>query len=734
MNKSFSQLPHKLMYLLVLSSVLFATTVNIPKASAISNEPNNTQDFLSGLIGTHNTQVRQLIPGTAALDVELEKSLVSLLQNATSIPEEIIHFAVTDVQPIEGGQFVSIIGLVGINADLKWNLIDNGAWFGLVFAQPSEDHQWVTALEGTAEFAESVWELPDTALPDKARMDLTGSRQQFAFSETAIFPWEPGTSMIYSDLGVHDNGFSSIVSGWKAVDFLSNGNTGVGDAPNRLLAALSGTITYKCNPAVGNVTTAIKIGDMMYTHLMNSSNLSVGRTFTQGQQLGTMKTGSFNENCGYANQQSYQYHVHFGFPNNPEFTAGGWTLRLADQKWRRGSETKSIGARLLAESGCDAYSVPLDYAKCADEGGRCSFSGTKQVYFGANNCYQRQEFSGGVDCNSSAFGDLLPGTPKACYIQQPNTCPTITDWKGEYWDNTDFSGAPVLCRNESEINFDWAFGSPDPAIPSDHFAGRWTRSIEFPAGEYEFIIFHDDGVRLKIDGNTVFEDWNPAHWENRVRRVLTAGVHEIVLEMYENEEAAAIRLDWQAVSSTFSKINPANNSTNRWNCPNFTWQPAASATSYRVCYDRTNDGVCNLSPQKSASGTSYRAANLIPGATYFWQVQATNGSSTWPANGGNWWKFTVIPLTKVSPSVGATNVPRSATLTWSNLGCVKRYEVCVDRINNNRCDTSWQSAGTSTKKTLSLAGSTVYYWQVRAIYSNGAIHRASDGFRRFRTR
>ncbi len=37
-------------------------------------------------------------------------------------------------------------------------------------------------------------------------------------------------------------------------------------------------------------------------------------------------------------------------------------------------------------------------------------------------------------------------------------------WVAAYWNNTYFSGAPVLQQSEAAINYDWQAGSPHPAV------------------------------------------------------------------------------------------------------------------------------------------------------------------------------------------------------------------------------------------------------------------------------
>lgn len=62
--------------------------------------------------------------------------------------------------------------------------------------------------------------------------------------------------------------------------------------------------------------------------------------------------------------------------------------------------------------------LPSDYGYCAEEGHRCSFSGTAQIYYGANNQYVGpRTYTDGVDCNNSVFGDPIPGIHKQCFIK-----------------------------------------------------------------------------------------------------------------------------------------------------------------------------------------------------------------------------------------------------------------------------------------------------------------------------
>ena len=54
---------------------------------------------------------------------------------------------------------------------------------------------------------------------------------------------------------------------------------------------------------------------------------------------------------------------------------------------------------------------------CAAEGGRCTFTGTSSVAYGASGQFAVKALSGGTACTNAVFGDPLYGVGKACYLQ-----------------------------------------------------------------------------------------------------------------------------------------------------------------------------------------------------------------------------------------------------------------------------------------------------------------------------
>ncbi len=127
----------------------------------------------------------------------------------------------------------------------------------------------------------------------------------------------------------------------------------------------------------------------------------------------------------------------------------------------------------------------------------------------------------------------------------PSTAPTDA-WRGEYFGNVDLSGNPILTRSDSYIGFDWALGSPDPAVPQDYFGVRWTRKITFDKGRYAFCAMADDGVRLYVDGVRLVDEWHPSNALSYCGTTeLAKGAHEVKVEYYEDGGQALIYVWWE---------------------------------------------------------------------------------------------------------------------------------------------------------------------------------------------
>ena len=110
------------------------------------------------------------------------------------------------------------------------------------------------------------------------------------------------------------------------------------------------------------------------------------------------------------------------------------------------------------------------------------------------------------------------------------------------------------------------------------FSVRWKGVIKIPgrgsngAADVQFEIWADDGCRLKIDGETIIDDWRDVAEDatdshRSATANLTAGEHSIVVEYFQGEslrrnDRDPIKLYWQIPSSNVPKqIIPASRFT-----------------------------------------------------------------------------------------------------------------------------------------------------------------------------
>ncbi|MBB6428380.1 Ig-like domain-containing protein [Algisphaera agarilytica] len=121
---------------------------------------------------------------------------------------------------------------------------------------------------------------------------------------------------------------------------------------------------------------------------------------------------------------------------------------------------------------------------------------------------------------------------------------------GEYFDNQNFTNI-ALRRNDPTINFNWGGGSPDPVLGADTFSIRWTGQVQAEFTEtYTFRTVSDDGVRLKVNGQTVIDKFILQGATSHTGSIdLVAGEKvDIEIEYFEAGGAAVMELFWSSAS------------------------------------------------------------------------------------------------------------------------------------------------------------------------------------------
>jgi LysM repeat protein len=80
-------------------------------------------------------------------------------------------------------------------------------------------------------------------------------------------------------------------------------------------------------------------------------------------------------------------------------------------------------------------------------------------------------------------------------------------WNANYFNTQDLTGPAIVSRCDANIDFNWGWGSPSPAVMPDHFSARWTRTFWMQGGTYRLTARVDDGIRVSINGTLVLDQW-----------------------------------------------------------------------------------------------------------------------------------------------------------------------------------------------------------------------------------
>ena len=143
---------------------------------------------------------------------------------------------------------------------------------------------------------------------------------------------------------------------------------------------------------------------------------------------------------------------------------------------------------------------------------------------------------------------VLDEIEPALDLVAPDWPDDTSTWHGQFFNNKNMAGDPVLTREDAVIDFDWGFGSPAPEINTDGFSARWRRTANLPPGLYRFSVTSDDGVRLWVDGRMMISVWYD-HTELTLKREvrLLGGPVELQLDYYDSGSVALVKVSWERI-------------------------------------------------------------------------------------------------------------------------------------------------------------------------------------------
>lgn len=179
--------------------------------------------------------------------------------------------------------------------------------------------------------------------------------------------------------------------------------------------------------------------------------------------------------------------------------------------------------------------------------------------------------------------------------------PVTNAWRGEYFNNRDLAGDPPLVRDDADINFAWGWGSPAPGvIQNDNFSVRWTRNLDFAAGNYRFTVTVDDGARLWVNNARIIDEWREQAARTFESDVyLPGGSVPIRLEYFDATQDATIRLSWRRLDSGGDNNGGGDNGggdsggggDDQWRARYFNNTPGNPGFDDPVVFERNEDRI-----------------------------------------------------------------------------------------------------------------------------------------------
>lgn len=120
--------------------------------------------------------------------------------------------------------------------------------------------------------------------------------------------------------------------------------------------------------------------------------------------------------------------------------------------------------------------------------------------------------------------------------------------KAEYFNNSDFSGTPVLARNDATVDFNWGSLAPAKGVNPDGFSIRWTGKVTAPETGKFMLGWRGNGqITVYLDGKAVIDDQQNRRTKNFSADIdFVAGkTYDIRVDYVENKNHyAQSRLVW----------------------------------------------------------------------------------------------------------------------------------------------------------------------------------------------
>jgi hypothetical protein len=130
---------------------------------------------------------------------------------------------------------------------------------------------------------------------------------------------------------------------------------------------------------------------------------------------------------------------------------------VAQYKGNASGEARPVAGQLdigaYEVTGALANAGSVTWTACGNEGATCSFSGAREVRYGANGIYTSKVISASTPCTSAVFGDPIRGVAKTCSYSSALSTVTSTGSTGPAWIPCSGEGGTCVFSGTREVRY-----------------------------------------------------------------------------------------------------------------------------------------------------------------------------------------------------------------------------------------------------------------------------------------
>lgn len=238
-----------------------------------------------------------------------------------------------------------------------------------------------------------------------------------------------------------------------------------------------------------------------------------------------------------------------------------------------------------------------------------------------------EEFTG----NDSDLTNNSIGTSTSSLKVQSRGSSTGT-WTANYYDTIDRwwdnnNGNNFRCsENVGGPYLDKNYGASGPCgMDGDTWIGDYSATINFASGNYVFLIDHDDGAKLWLNGSNIADYGGSGSTTALCPARYLSGNTNLRAMLREDGGDARIKVSWTTDASVCMPAAPSNlrTTSTTQNSITFAWNDNSSNENGFRIYKWNGSDWQNINSVNSNT-TSYTDTSLSCGSTYYYDVSAYN--------------------------------------------------------------------------------------------------------------